>query len=74
MELGNKFPSPYLLERLAAVFQTSAYCFLVPEDEEIQPEARAIAYDIGNQIKKAIDVELTDLLTRYAAGENIADR
>jgi len=71
LELGNKFPSPFLLERLALVFHTSAYRFLIPLDEEIQPAPRELAYDIGTQIKRAIDDELTDLMARYADGENL---
>jgi transcriptional regulator with XRE-family HTH domain len=65
LEMGRKFPSAELLERLGAAFGVEPYRLLVPPDLPAAAAARELAYGIGDGLKRAIDQELADFLDRY---------
>ncbi|HCM27301.1 MAG: hypothetical protein A2Z99_12050 [Treponema sp. GWB1_62_6] len=65
IELGRKYPSARLMERIAEAYGIEPFRLLVPLDGSLSPNAREIAYDIGDGLKKAMENEFNDLLEKY---------
>ena len=65
IELARKYPSPALMERIAETYGVEPFRLLVPLDGSGVPGAREVAYDIGDGLKKAMEDEFNDLLSKY---------
>lgn len=65
MELGRKFPSPAVLERIAEEFGERPYQLLMAPDDVAAFAPEGLVKTIGEDLKQAIDDELRDIIGKY---------
>ncbi len=69
LELGQKFPSPALLETIAAALRTEPYRLLTPLDEGNKPDTREIAYTIGTELRRFLEKDINDYVEERYGGD-----